>query len=185
MPSATKSKPTINRGVVFTPVNGRLVGVVATGTMTGGWAGGTAGDGGITVGGVGEGGITLGGAGGTKVVMVVDVVGTGGPVVVVVGGGAVVVVVVEQLHGWAPVPHVVPDVPSDPFIPAAGWVESAGCTAASRWITVAVEPSVALHAAPPRVTLNTISPMTEASMTMSRFTVTLSLPLDRIRSRCS
>jgi hypothetical protein len=137
----------------------------------------------------------LGGAGGTIVVVVVEVVvvevvvvevvGTGGPVVVVVGGGVVVVVVVEQPHWWSPVPSVVPVpyVPWAAFTSPAGWVEFAGCSTLSRWMTVEDGPSAALHAAPPTVTLNAISPTTEASMTISRFTVTSSLPSNRIRSQ--
>lgn len=81
-PRATRVTPAITNGLVFTPVNGKLVAVGAGVTLTGTTVGGAAGGVFTTAGGTGAGG---------AVVAVVVVVVVGG-VVVVVGGGAVVVV---------------------------------------------------------------------------------------------
>jgi hypothetical protein len=82
-PRATRITPAITNGVVFTPVNGKLVGVADGWTLTGTTVGGAAG-GVFTTAGTGTGG---------AVVAVMVVVVVGGVVVVVVSGGAVVVVV--------------------------------------------------------------------------------------------
>jgi hypothetical protein len=151
----------IKSGLVFTPVNGRLVGV--TGTTAGGVTGAGGVGGGVT-------GVTTT-AGGT----VGGTVGVGGGSVVVVVGGVVVVVVLQphwpvELPLPPDFPPMVDQVPEFPEFP-----ECPG------WATAADELSVALQAAPPMVTSTVISAMTKASRMITRFTMTPFLDRDHLQ----
>jgi hypothetical protein len=154
----------IKSGLVFTPVNGRLVGAGVGGTTAGGLTGAGGAGGGVT-------GVTTT-AGGT----VGGTVGVGGGSVVVVVGGVVVVVLqphwpveLPLLPDFPPMVDQVPEFPEFPEFP-----ECPG------WATAADELSVALQAAPPMVTSTVISAMTKASRMITRFTMTPFLDRDHL-----